>query len=79
MKPGDIVRLVRLPAGLPAGPPLESGKLFEACFGKCFPIAAIEDGRIELLVGHVLGEADYMHSIYVESDCLEAVSSSTTS
>jgi hypothetical protein len=79
VKRGDVVRVVRLPTGLPEGPPLKTRELFEACLGKCFPIEAVEDSRVELLVGHLLGEADYMHSIYVEPDCLELVSSSTTS
>jgi hypothetical protein len=69
MKTGDIVRVVKIPVGLSD----DSQKIFELCLGKCFPIEGIENGHIELLVGQVVGVADYLHSIYLESEEFELV------
>ncbi len=68
MKHGDVVRVIRIPDGLPE----ESQQVFELCLGKSFPIEQIEsDGRLELLVGSVLGVADFIHSIYLQPDEVE--------
>jgi hypothetical protein len=41
--------------------------LFEACVGRVFPIAGINNGLLELHVGEVVGEENYMHSIWIEA------------
>jgi hypothetical protein len=68
MRPGDIVRVIKIPTGLP----VESQSVFELCVGRCFAVERIEgDGRIELLVGHVLGAKDFEHSLYLWPDEVE--------
>jgi hypothetical protein len=45
--------------------------LFEACVGRTFPIADIDDnGLLELHVGEVVGEDNFMHSIWIEASCV---------
>jgi len=44
--------------------------LFEACVGRVFPIAGIDNGLLELHVGEVVGEENYMHSIWIETSCV---------
>ena len=69
MKTGDRVEVVAVPASLPAG--MGTQALFEACMGRIFPISAIdENGLLELHVGEVVGEKNYMHSIWIEADCV---------
>ena len=41
--------------------------LFEACVGRVFPIAGIDNGFLELHVGEIVGEESYMHSIWIEA------------
>jgi len=72
MKAGDIVRVIKVPAGLPD----DSKKLFELCLGRCFPVKGIDDGRIELLVGEVVGEPGYVQSIYLWPDEIEPAENS---
>jgi hypothetical protein len=68
MKVGDTVRVTKVPDGIPEG----DRPLFSECVGKVFRINAIEaDGRVELLVGQVAGEPNYMHSIYLWPDEIE--------
>jgi hypothetical protein len=72
MKPRDLVRVIKVPIGVPE----DSRRIFELCLGKCFPIEGIEDGRVELLVGQVVGEPDHMHSIYLFPDEIEVAENS---
>jgi hypothetical protein len=44
--------------------------LFAACVGRVFPIAGTDNGLLELHVGEVVGEESYMHSIWIEPNCL---------
>jgi len=44
--------------------------LFEACVGRIFPIARIENGLLERRVGEVVGEEAYLHSIWIEASCV---------
>lgn len=44
--------------------------LFEACVGRVFPIAGIDNGLLELQVGEVVDEKNYMRSIWIEADCV---------
>ena len=78
MKIGDKVRVIGTPENLPDND-IAAKQIFELCVGRIFPI---EDVRrveglgqdvIELLVGEVVGEPDYMHSIYIEPKFLELV------
>lgn len=71
MKVGDIVCLVRLPERLKDAPGFNTIDLFTRCLGRSFPVVGVDQGFVELEVGHVLGEAPVMHSIFVEPDCLE--------
>lgn len=73
MKVGDLVRVVKVPPGLRDSQDLQTRALFELCLGRIFPIADIQDKLIELHVGETVAEPSYMHSIYIESEYLEAV------
>jgi hypothetical protein len=68
MKIGDRVEVVAVPGSLPPG--MGTQALFEACVGRVFPIAGIDKGLLELQVGEVLGEKNYMHSIWIEASCV---------
>jgi hypothetical protein len=69
MKIGDRVEVVAVPGSLPSG--MGTQALFTACVGRIFPIEGIDDnGLLELHVGEVLGEESYMHSIWIEADCV---------
>jgi drug/metabolite transporter (DMT)-like permease len=69
MKIGDQVEVVAVPGSLPAG--IGTQALFEACVGRVFPIEDVDDnGLLELHVGEVVGEESYMHSIWIEYDCV---------
>lgn len=66
---GLAVRVVRLP-NLDSDAP-DTRDLFQACLNRTFPVVGIDRGFIELEVGDVLGEPAWMHSIYLEPECLE--------
>lgn len=69
MKIGDRVEVVSVPLSLPSG--MGTQALFEACVGRVFPIAGIDDnGLLELNVGEVVGEESYIHTIWIEADCV---------
>jgi hypothetical protein len=78
MKIGDKVRVIGIPEGL-ADNDMQTKQVFELCLGRIFPIEdfkQVEDlpyKLVELFVGEVVGEADYMHSIWVEPEFLEVV------
>jgi hypothetical protein len=44
--------------------------LFEACVGRVFPIAGIDNELLERHVGEVVGEENYTHSIWIEANCV---------
>ncbi|MBZ0259474.1 MAG: hypothetical protein K8F90_02600 [Hyphomicrobiales bacterium] len=73
MKVGDIIRVIKVPAGLRDDGDLRTKTLFDLCLGKTFPIARIDADLIELHVGELLGELSHMHSIYIEPENLEIV------
>ena len=77
MKPGDIVRIVQIPAGLRDDEDLRTKSLFELCLGRSFPVAEIERGLIKLDVGKVVGEPSYMHTIWIEPELVEIVKNPT--
>ena len=69
MKVGDRIEVVAVPESLPSG--MGTQELFEACVGRIFPIRGFdENGLLELEVGEVVGEKSYMHSIWIEADCV---------
>jgi|SRR6266850_1456089 hypothetical protein len=69
MKIGDRVEVVAVPESLPSG--MGTQALFAACVGRVFPIEGIDDnGLLQLHVGEVVGEESYMHSIWIEADCV---------
>lgn len=70
MKVGDVVRIARIPDGLPEGD-MKTKSLFEACLGRSFPIAGFEGGLVALDVGEINGEESYMTTIYIEPAFLE--------
>jgi hypothetical protein len=73
MKVIDIVRVARIPSGLPD----ESQKLFELSLGKSFPIDGIEEnGTVQLLAGTLLGMEDFRHTLYFWPHELELVDNS---
>ncbi|MDQ0471613.1 hypothetical protein [Labrys wisconsinensis] len=46
--------------------------MFELSLGRTFAIADITShGLLELEVGEVVGVASYLHSIWIEPDCVE--------
>jgi hypothetical protein len=67
MKIGDRVEVVAVPASLPSG--VGTRPLFEACLGYIFPMG-IDNGLLELHVGEVVGEKNYIHSIWIEASCV---------
>jgi hypothetical protein len=72
MKPGDLVRVAALPPRIPDEP--ESKLVFERSIGRTFPVIGItEHGLVELEVGEVMGVSAYLHSIWIEPECLELV------
>jgi hypothetical protein len=68
MNIGDLVEVIAVPESLPTG--MGTQALFEACVGRAFPIVAFENGLLELQVGEVVGEDSFMHSIWIETDCV---------
>ena len=78
MKVGDKVRVIGIPEGLPDND-MQTMQVFEQCLGRIFPIEDIKKVEdlphelVELLVGEVVGEADFMHSIWIEPEFLEVV------
>jgi drug/metabolite transporter (DMT)-like permease len=69
MKIGDRVKVVAVPGSLPSG--MGTQALFEACVGRVFPVEGIDDnGLLELHVGEIVGEESFMHSIWIDADCV---------
>ena len=79
MRVGDKVLVLRAPERLPdvKGDTLHTQRIFELCIGRVFPIVGFSNGLIELEVGEVVGQPAYMHSIWIESDCVSLHSSET--
>lgn len=78
MKIGDTVRVIGIPANLPDNE-IGTKHVFELCLGRTFRIEdlksveGLEGALAELYVGNVVGEPDYMHSIWIEQEFLEIV------
>jgi hypothetical protein len=79
MKAGDRVRIIGVPSDTRDDAELQTRALFEECVGKVFVIAAVEHVKglsCELLridVGHIVGKAPYMETIWVEPQYVETV------
>jgi hypothetical protein len=77
MKVGDRVKLIGIPPNLRDDKDLQTRTLFEKCLGKSFPIAELETVEglpyqvVKLDVGHVVGKAEYMETIWVEPEYLQ--------
>jgi hypothetical protein len=84
MKVGDKIRVVKLPEFVTklSTDFMETKTVFERCLGRTFTIIRIKPGvetggeLLELEVGAVVGEADYMHSIWIEPELVELVETS---
>jgi len=77
MKTGDKVVLIGIPPGLPKDEQLQTRELFQKCLGKSFIIAGMKmvEGLsfplVQLDVGHVLGKAACLETIWVEPEYLK--------
>ncbi|WP_338694170.1 MULTISPECIES: hypothetical protein [unclassified Bradyrhizobium] len=71
MKIGDRVEVVAVPEALPED--METRALFMRCLGRHFPVVDLKGDLVELEVGEVLEEPSYMHSIWIERDCVRVV------
>lgn len=76
MKIGDTVTLIGIPSNLKDDTELQTRSLFEKCLGRSFPVVDIKPVEgltyqlVQLDVGHVLGKAEYLDSIWVEPEYL---------
>jgi hypothetical protein len=72
MKIGDKVRVVGLPSSLPDDD-MGTKALLQDCVN-LFPVvgivATIKGRLIELEVGEIRGQPAYMHSIWIEEECV---------
>jgi hypothetical protein len=79
MKIGDNVKVVAIPGRLPG----EVRTIFELCMGREFPVFGIvpvpeiDSQLLELHVGEVVGQPDYMHSIWIEKEFVAIAEIST--
>lgn len=70
MKIGDRVEVVAIPKVLPDD---ETRALFTRCIGRHFPVAGLRGHLVELEVGEAVEKPSYMHSIWIERDCVRLV------
>ena len=76
MKVGDKVKLIGIPPDAHDDEKLQTRTLFEKCLGGTFTVAGLETVEglsyrlVQLDVGHVLGEAAYLETIWVEPEYL---------
>jgi hypothetical protein len=74
---GDRVRLIGIPPDLHDDEKLQTRTLFEKCLGATFTVRGLEtlEGLsyqlVQLDVGHVLGKAPYLETIWVEPEYLQ--------
>ena len=77
MRAGDKVRLTGIPPDLPDDEKLQTRKLFEKCLGQVFTVAGLKTVEglpyqlVRLDVGHVIGVAAYLETIWVEPEYLQ--------
>jgi hypothetical protein len=81
VKIGDKVRLIGIPPDAHDEEELRTRTLFEKCLGKTFTVAGLEtveglpNQLVQLDVGHVLGKAPYLETIWVETEYLQVAES----
>jgi hypothetical protein len=75
LKIGEKVLVARVPDAVlrRKADHLNTRRISELCIGRVFPIAGLSNGLIELHVGEVVGQPAYIHSIWIEPDCIETV------
>jgi hypothetical protein len=77
VKIGDRVRLIAIPPDVRDDKELQTRTLFEKCLGETFAIAGLETVEglpyqlVQLDVGHILGKASYLETIWVEPEYLQ--------
>jgi hypothetical protein len=77
VKVGDKVRLIGIPPGVHDRNELQTRTLFEKCLGEAFTIAemnTVEGLSFQLArldVGHILGKAPHLETIWVEPQYLQ--------
>jgi hypothetical protein len=77
VKAGDLVRVTAIPTRLPDSP--ETREVFARCVGHTFSVIDVrDDGQAELEVGEVMGVMACLHSIWIDPECLEPVTSSSS-
>jgi hypothetical protein len=80
LRVGNKVRLIAIPPGThDDDEELRTRTLFEKCLGKTFAIAGLETVEglpyqlVRLEVGHILGQAPYLQTIWIEPQYLQPV------
>ena len=79
MRVGDKVKLIGIPPGLKDDEEFRTRSLFERCRGETFVVSGLEavEGLphqlVQLDVGHVVGRASYLETIWIEPEYLEVV------
>ena len=77
MKIGDKVRLTRIPPSVHGDEEMRTRELFEECLGQTFTVAGLETVEglayqlVRLDVGHAIGKAPYLETIWVEPEYLQ--------
>jgi hypothetical protein len=77
LKIGDNVRLIGIPPDTRDDEELRTRTSFEKCLGKIFAVAGLETVEglpfqlVRLDVGHILGQAPELQTIWVEPEYLE--------
>jgi hypothetical protein len=75
LKIGDKIRFTGIPPDVLADrydeEELKTRTVFERSLGRVFPVASLDDNRVELLVGKVMGRPAYEHNIYLDPDFVE--------
>ena len=77
MQVGDKVKLIGIPPDTRKDDELQTRALFEKCLGETFTVAGLETVEglpyqlVRLDVGHVLGKAPYLETIWVEPEYLQ--------
>jgi hypothetical protein len=66
-EPKQRVRVIAVPPDLPDDA-LGTLDLFRKCVGHCFDVVRRNGHLLELHVGEMMGEAPYMHSIWIETE-----------
>jgi hypothetical protein len=74
---GDTVTVTGVPPNVKDDEHLKTRTLFEKCVGREFVVAGIEQPEglpsrlVRLDVGHVVGEAHFRHTIWIEEEYVQ--------